>query len=151
MSRNRPLRELVQQRGGRIRWIQDSSYSCRLFGGIVAFDVMSKTHRWVICNRNLQLSSGVSKTSEILRKMRCFYGVKPNPSQDLPAYHAANSERLWSRDEHAATDSVDCISFRCGDLADLAVVEPDFLSVGDRVRNRFDEVVQVRLFAMPDW
>ena len=58
---------------------------------------------------------------------------------------------LFSRDEHAASYSVDRVGFRSGNLADLAVVQPDPLSVGDRVGHRFDEVVEIRFFAMPDW
>ena len=76
--------------------------------------------------------------------------MKPNPLQDLPAHHAANSKRLFSRYEHAATDSVDRVGFRCGNLADLAVIQPDSLSVRDRIGYRFDEVVQVGLACVPD-
>ena len=57
---------------------------------------------------------------------------------------------LFSRFEHAATDSVHRVGFRSGNLADLAVIQPDFLSVGDGIGHRFDEVVQVRLACVPD-
>jgi len=99
----------------------------------------------------LKLFSGASKTNEILRKMRCFYGTKTNPSQALPTHHAAFSKRLFSVDTHGASRLVESVSFRRGDLVDLAVVQPDSLSVGDRIGHRFDEVVQIRFLAMPDW
>jgi len=80
-----------------------------------------------------------------------FLWVKPNPSQDLPTHHAANSKRLFSVDPYAASRSVQSVCFHRCYLVNLAVVQPDFLSVGYRIGNRFDEVVQIWFFAMPDW
>jgi hypothetical protein len=77
--------------------------------------------------------------------------MKPNPSQDLPTHHAANSKRLFSVDPYAASRLLESVGFHRCNLVNLTVIEPDSLSVGYRIGNRFDEVVQIWLFAMPDW
>jgi len=76
----------------------------------------------------------------MLRKSRCFVRFT-TVSQDLPTHHAAISERLISRDSYGATDGLQRVGFRSGNLADLRVIQPDSLSVRDRIGDGFDEVV----------
>lgn len=54
-----------------------SSYSFGFFGGFIAFDVMSKTHRWVTFNINLQLFSDCQKKPVNIEEKAVFRAVNP--------------------------------------------------------------------------
>jgi len=76
-------------------------------------------------------------------------GTKPVAGS--PCTPCRTFQESVSVDPYAASRSVQSVCFHRCYLVNLAVVQPDFLSVGYRIGNRFDEVVQIRFFAMPDW